>query len=453
MKVRTVVKPDLKQILRIAWILLLILGSFPVSVLAQAPTYTVDIRNVEASTAGSGAPVFIEGAVYQVTKIADVLPDSSLVPTNKDMGTITVGPLGAVFTTKETGEYKFVMITRPAGYRISAEEIIISFPKYSNGTLDPDQTYKIFVKMTLVLGDVELSKSGVNGQALAGAYFTLWQKTAPGQTGITLPRQMGTVYVTDATGKILVENLPEGDYEFVEAQAPAGFILDNTPIPFTITPNTPEAIFVKVNKVNHKVPAIVKKINDGNFYKIINPTDNHTFTLTVEIPRDIASYKTFEVHDKIDPRLVIVSYDGKGSTVEVTPQNEIIFRFSPASLAPFAGSQLTLSIVVKLKDPASGSVDIPNTAEIWLDNSKGTVRDGDNPIHSNEVIINHDPTPPASTPAPTTAYTPKPTQPGTIKLPDTGSYSDYYFIGAGLIFLAIFFWLANKERKEATREK
>ncbi|MBM5640752.1 hypothetical protein D8Y11_14780, partial [Listeria innocua] len=54
--------------------------------------------------------------------------------------------------------------------------------------------------------------------------------------------------VTDADGKIEVNDLAPGDYQFVETKAAAGYVLDSTPSEFTIEFNQSEA--AKVSKIN-----------------------------------------------------------------------------------------------------------------------------------------------------------------------------------------------------------
>ncbi|EMF0421273.1 collagen binding domain-containing protein [Enterococcus hirae] len=86
------------------------------------------------------------------------------------------------------------------------------------------------------------------------------------ETGQVLP---GAVFkVIDANGQIVAENLttneqgivqtevlPSGTYSFVETQAPQGYELDETPIPFTVTENQTEP--VKVSATNRAMTGSV----------------------------------------------------------------------------------------------------------------------------------------------------------------------------------------------------
>lgn len=89
---------------------------------------------------------------------------------------------------------------------------------------------------------VQLTKTEEKtSDALAGAVFELQDKDGNVvQSGLT----------TDVSGHILVENLPSGDYQFVETKAPDGYELDQTPVTFTIERDQTETIQVgKTNKL------------------------------------------------------------------------------------------------------------------------------------------------------------------------------------------------------------
>ena len=74
-------------------------------------------------------------------------------------------------------------------------------------------------------GTAELIKTNKEGQGLVGAEFKVTDET--GETvieGLT----------SDDTGKVLAENLAPGKYFFVETQAPTGYVINNSPVAFTI---------------------------------------------------------------------------------------------------------------------------------------------------------------------------------------------------------------------------
>ncbi|OJG25915.1 hypothetical protein RU98_GL000792 [Enterococcus caccae] len=100
------------------------------------------------------------------------------------------------------------------------------------------------------LGSVELTKlDSVTKQVLAGAEFRIEQ-----EDGSIIETEL----VTDAKGKILLENFPLGNYQFVETKAPLGYELDNTPVPFELTDTT----IVRVTKEN--TPLLVPPVIVGS---------------------------------------------------------------------------------------------------------------------------------------------------------------------------------------------
>ena len=73
---------------------------------------------------------------------------------------------------------------------------------------------------------------------LSGAGFQIYDasgnKVVMQYTYPTLT-EIDTFYVSDDGSLLTPEDLPAGDYSLVEVQAPYGYVLDSTPIPFTVT--------------------------------------------------------------------------------------------------------------------------------------------------------------------------------------------------------------------------
>ncbi|MGX6428741.1 SpaA isopeptide-forming pilin-related protein [Levilactobacillus yonginensis] len=90
-------------------------------------------------------------------------------------------------------------------------------------------------------GEVILKKTAkTNGEVLAGAVYDL--QDANGKV-------IKTNLVTDAEGIIKCDGLAAGNYQFVEVTPPAGFELNNPPIPFTITDGQTAAVTVAATDV------------------------------------------------------------------------------------------------------------------------------------------------------------------------------------------------------------
>lgn len=73
--------------------------------------------------------------------------------------------------------------------------------------------------------------------------------------------------VTDKDGNITVRGLPEGDYQFVETKAPTNYILDPTPVKFTVGSN--QATDIKVTKENTLTPGNVTLTKVDDFKNVL----------------------------------------------------------------------------------------------------------------------------------------------------------------------------------------
>ena len=66
---------------------------------------------------------------------------------------------------------------------------------------------------------------------------------------------------TDKNGKISVSDLRPGDYQFIETTAPEHYVLDETPIPFTIERSQTKKLLLRVKHVE-KGSVELTKIDD-----------------------------------------------------------------------------------------------------------------------------------------------------------------------------------------------
>ncbi|MBU5338770.1 LPXTG cell wall anchor domain-containing protein [Enterococcus faecalis] len=138
----------------------------------------------------------------------------------------------------EPGDYQFVETKAPTGYDLDQTPVKFAIEK--------GQTEAVQVSMTnkLTPGGVVLSKTDAKtGETLQGAVFELQDKNGKVlQSGLK----------TDASGKLAVEELEPGDYQFIETQAPIGYDLDQTPVKFAIEKGQTEA--VQVSMTNKLTP-------------------------------------------------------------------------------------------------------------------------------------------------------------------------------------------------------
>ena len=104
-------------------------------------------------------------------------------------------------------------------------------------------------------GSVGLHKiDAVTKKALAGAVFDL-----ENQSGKVLQANL----TTDSNGNLIVKNLKDGNYQFVEVKAPQGYQINSKPIQFTINDSSSNAVSVKVTAENQPLKSSSSKISSS----------------------------------------------------------------------------------------------------------------------------------------------------------------------------------------------
>ncbi|MBC1210348.1 VaFE repeat-containing surface-anchored protein [Listeria booriae] len=218
---------------------------------------------------------------------------------------------------------------------------------------DADQT----VSFADPRGGVTFTKVDADTQnPLAGAEFTLYEGTssAPGNA-------LGVYTSAATTGKVTVNDLPYGNYHFVETKAPAGgYILDGKPIDFEIVSDTTVLELDNVtNKrdyqpqietlafetgTNNKVlyPGMATQISDRVTYEQLTPGKNYrleaklmtkdgqtvltqgtkTFTATTENGEEVVALNAFDARALKGQQVVVFERLIDTTTNEVVATHE-----------------------------------------------------------------------------------------------------------------------------------
>ncbi|WP_338753141.1 SpaA isopeptide-forming pilin-related protein [Bacillus sp. FJAT-52991] len=205
------------------------------------------IRSVELTkTDDEFSSILLPDAVYklQYHNGADYEDTSySELKTNEN-GKIVINDL-------KPGDYRFIETKAPFGYELDATPIPF--------TIEPNQTETDKVSHTnkIMLGDVELTKVDEYDHkiTLKDAEFELQDKDG---------KVIKDKLTTNDEGKLLIEDLRPGDYQFVETKAPADYELNTKPLKFTIAKGQTETL--KVDFENKLIPGAVKltKIHKDN---------------------------------------------------------------------------------------------------------------------------------------------------------------------------------------------
>ncbi|WP_342025681.1 collagen binding domain-containing protein [Cytobacillus pseudoceanisediminis] len=156
----------------------------------------------------------------------------------------------AEFKAYKYKSYKLKELTPPVGFVISDE--------YKTGKeitfTETDQTFTVANKK--LLQAVELTKldQADASKNLEGAEFELYKKSNAGFFKVSS-------HTTDENGQIIINELPPGDYQFVETKAPLHYLLDTSPIGFTIEEEQTAAVKVKKANERGKGSLTIKKVD------------------------------------------------------------------------------------------------------------------------------------------------------------------------------------------------
>jgi LPXTG-motif cell wall-anchored protein len=193
------------------------------------------------SSGGSGSNTL---TVIKKDSAGNLLKDAEFRLTNAGKLPITSGGKDITKETDGNGEAKFESLPSWTFYVEETEP--------SPGYLIPSDPYAYGVKLSgdqivmvinaKALADVAFTKKGAKGELLSGGKFTLAGTNYEG-TSITIAD-----VAANASGIVSFANLELGTYTITETEAPAGHLLDSTPINVVVEYNaTKTAVVVKLN--------------------------------------------------------------------------------------------------------------------------------------------------------------------------------------------------------------
>lgn len=277
---------------------------------------------------------------YTKDKTAAGLKEKYKTPYREQVFTNAQGV--AQFTELDVGMYLVIETQAPQAVTVPAEPFLVSIPMTRIGDTaegEASQNQKqwlydvtVYPKNSIAKGTVKLVKLGKQGDKttkLADVQFTLYRKSDTKDE--YTPVQTADPLVTDANGEIALKDLTKGRYYLQEtgytANNDKGYIL-----------NTTGKFYFDIDKNGKAVaatdPAITdtNKVSDASFTidttgttltvtnykpdieKTVTKRDGTTteheadygigdavpFTLTIKVPENVASLKTFKVTDTTD---------------------------------------------------------------------------------------------------------------------------------------------------------
>lgn len=328
----------------------------------------------------------------------------------------------ATFTELPVGMYLVIETKTPQAVTMPVEPFLVSIPMTRIGdktTSADNQNQKewlydvtVYPKNSIAKGTVNLVKQGKQGSTttpLAGVKFTLNKKndTDDDYTAVK------TDVATDTNGKITLDNLAKGRYYLQETGYTdgndKGYILNTTgEFYFDIDENgkavkVDDTIAGKVDDASFTIDSTHATLTVTNYKpdiaKTVTKRDGTTntheadygvgdavpYTLTIKVPENITSLKTFTVTDTtVKAQLVqnqgSVQISGKNNaggdvtlaksayTITVAPDanNSVMtVAFTPSALTDVAGGEITIAYTATVQDTAvvAGNGNV-NTAKI-----------------------------------------------------------------------------------------
>ncbi|WP_404977452.1 MSCRAMM family protein [Bacillus wiedmannii] len=146
------------------------------------------------------------------------------------------------------GDYQFVEEKAPEHYDIDKKPIEFTIVKSQKKAVTVTATNH------LIKGGVTLTKiDDIDGTTLAGAVFKIVNKDG---------HDVRTDLTTDKNGRLVVDELAPGDYEFIETKAPTHYDLNETPIKFTVKKGQEKIASVTATNSLTKGAVELSKVDD-----------------------------------------------------------------------------------------------------------------------------------------------------------------------------------------------
>lgn len=339
----------------------------------------------------------------------------------------------ATFTELPVGMYLVIETKTPQAVTVPVEPFLVSIPMTRIGDKTADannnQNLKewlydvtVYPKNSIAKGDVKLVKLGKQGDdeptPLEGVQFTLYRKsdTKDEYTSVQTADSMQT----DAEGKIALNGLTKGRYYLQETGYASGYdkgYILNTTGKFYFDINekgkpaaVTDAIDGKVDDGSFAINTSNNTLTVTNYKPDIKKTvtkrdgtadtheadygvgDDVQYTLTIKVPENVASLKTFKVTDTTVASQLLqkqesVKISGKNSagtavneiaapSVTVTPDKNnsvMTVDFTPSTLAAVAGGEITITYTATVQSGAvvAGDGNV-NTAQIVYSRTTNT---------------------------------------------------------------------------------
>lgn len=280
-----------------------------------------------------------------------------------------------VFTNLPNGYYKVTPANNDTDARfVDAESFFVQLPSGATGetntnvhvfpkltdnndtdedTTDPSTSSdKHSIKLTKTLSDDTDTWAEVGE-----AKFDIYYKDTLGNW-VNVDR---TNHFTTTNGVLKVDGLPLGTYYAVEVEAPTGYLLDQTPVVFTLD-GTAGAVQL-ADFVNDKKLTATKVIDEDG--------GGHTYnwTITADVPSKVENLLSYKITDTYTATLTDINVESVGTlttdlyTVDDSIPGKIVITLTADGIAALAG-QTSIEVKISSKLGTYTSGEITNSANI-----------------------------------------------------------------------------------------
>lgn len=219
--------------------------------LGNFENYQGTAKLIKKATSGK----LLARAIFEVQDMKGNVIQNSLM--SDENGTVSASNLAP-------GDYQFIETKAPTGYILNTTPAKFSIADKAVGRPETVVASDNFINYQ---GEAQLIKHDADNKALAGALFEV-QDTAG--------KAIQSDLVSNGDGKVVASNLAPGKYQFVETKAPTGYILNTTPVEFTITDKEvgkPEMVKASDNFVNYQGEVELLKVDAANSNKKLKNAD------------------------------------------------------------------------------------------------------------------------------------------------------------------------------------
>lgn len=309
---------------------------------------SLTIIKYETGAAGhEGENIPLAGVEFSIYKVADdatstTTPASTVQPTDTKI-TGTNGQ--AIFSNIDIGRYLVVETNAPENVTERIQNFLVDIPQTNATGTDINYNVTVEPKNNSAYGTITLIKEGINSAKLQNVTFVL-QKKSGTNTWADYPNATDAILSTNGNGQIQVDNLPKGNYRFVETSLGnnTGYILDNqTTYEFNVDLNTttfqtvvtPSTITIKNDKpgiakeIDHitRIAANTNTVTDEKNSADIG--DTLTYKTETDIPNTIARLNTYKITDTMDNGLTFKTTNFTVKSGSTTLTNVTDYTITP----------------------------------------------------------------------------------------------------------------------------